>query len=113
MDTNFTFPGKEYVDPQSSMMKGYGGPGPGPNQGSNLPNKQATPHATSLFSPPQLQQLKAQIMAYRILSRSQILPPQIAAAVQAKRSEGPAPQTGTVGYPVRPPVLPQGKFYTH
>ena len=45
------------------------------------------------MSQPQLQQLKAQIMAYRMLARHQSLPPQIASAVQAKRQE-PHPSQG-------------------
>ena len=55
------------------------------------------------MSQPQLQQLKAQIMAYRMLARHQALPPQIAVAVQAKRQEPPASQSGGGGGGGPPP----------
>ena len=63
------------------------------------------------MSQPQLQQLKAQIMAYRMLARHQSLPPQIAVAVQAKRQEPPAsqgppaptPPTPAAAQPTAPP----------
>lgn len=60
---------------------------------SNDPNK------GSPFTQNQLQQLKAQIMAYRLLSRNQPLPPQISSAVQGKRTDAPM----AVGSPYPPP----------
>ena len=58
-----------------SLTASEGGPGlyPGPDRAN--------------MSQPQLQQLKAQIMAYRMLARHQILPPQIAVAVHANHQE--------------------------
>lgn len=41
------------------------------------------------FSASQLQQLRVQIMAYRLLARNQPLSPQLALAVQGKRMEPP------------------------
>ena len=64
---------------------------PGANQGSN-------PNDRSNFQNTQMLQLRAQIMAYRILARNQPLPAQIAMAVQGKRPE----QGGPVG-PNQPP----------
>jgi len=74
-------------------LQGYG-PGPGgPNDGSKPPNQ--PPHN---FSPPQLQQLKVQIMAYRMLARGAALSPQLSMAIQGKRMEcipgGPPNQQG-------------------
>ena len=65
-----------------SLTASEGGPGsyPGPDRAN--------------MSQPQLQQLKAQIMAYRMLARHQALPPQIAVAVQAKRQDSPQSQGG-------------------
>ena len=40
----------------------------------------------SPFAGPQMVQLRAQIMAYRILARNQPLPPQISLAVQVRKS---------------------------
>lgn len=60
------------MDPQGSMgpnMTGMGQPGRGP----------------SAFSPVQLQQLRAQILAYKILGRGQPLPENLQLAVQGKR----------------------------
>lgn len=60
------------MDPQGTMgpnMTGMGQPGRGP----------------SAFSPVQLQQLRAQILAYKILGRGQPLPENLQLAVQGKR----------------------------
>lgn len=55
---------------------GYPGPpGPGGPQGPGVPPVGSLAHT-------QMLQLRAQIMAYRILARNQPLPPQIAMAVQ-------------------------------
>merc|ERR550534_3600818 len=59
-----------------------GGPPPGPG----LPPGGERP--PSNFQNPQLLQLRAQIMAYRMLARHQPLPPQIAMAVTGKREPG-------------------------
>ncbi|MEQ2246095.1 hypothetical protein ILYODFUR_034670 [Ilyodon furcidens] len=60
------------MDPQGGMpnMSGMGQQGRGP----------------SAFSPVQLQQLRAQILAYKILARGQPLPENLQLAVQGKRS---------------------------
>ena len=65
---------------------GDGPPGPGGERGS--------------LANPQIMQLRAQIMAYRMLARHQPLPPQIVMAVQGKR-EGPPPPgpPGSSPYP--------------
>jgi hypothetical protein len=50
-----------------------------------------------MFSQQQLQQLRMQIMAYRMLARNQPLSPQLQLAVQGKRMEnigGPPPSSG-------------------
>lgn len=52
----------------------------------------SNPQDRSNFQNSQMLQLRAQIMAYRILARNQPLPPQIAMAVQGKRPEGVPPQ---------------------
>jgi hypothetical protein len=55
-------------------------------QGFSGPNDPQQKHA---FSSSQLQQLRVQIMAYRLLSRNQPLSQQIAMAVQTKRIDPP------------------------
>ena len=50
-----------------------------------------------------MMQLKAQIYAYRILARSQALPPGVAMAAQGKRPDGGSPQ-------VPPPVTSSGSL---
>ena len=44
------------------------------------------PPSQSPFASPQMVQLRAQIMAYRILARNQPLPPQITLAVQVRNT---------------------------
>merc|ERR1719167_377334 len=61
-----------------------GGP-PGPGGPGYPPGGDRPP---SNFQNPQLLQLRAQIMAYRMLARHQPLPPQIAMAVTGKREPG-------------------------
>lgn len=76
-----------------------------------VPSSEGKPQ---IFNNPQIQQLKAQIMAYRCLARTQPLAPGLAAAVLGRRPEVPAqgpsqsPQTPPVtrpgiSQPVRPP----------
>ena len=92
----------------------YAGPpgGPGyPPGGERQPTN---------FQNPQLLQLRAQIMAYRMLARHQPLPPQIAMAVTGKRAEsapgapgyrpppgGPEPRTSGTPPPSAPGGAPQ------
>merc|ERR1712226_41702 len=85
---------------QSMMNRHPGPPGPGMPSGpypsppgSNAPTtgQGSTPTDRTNFQNTQMLQLRAQIMAYRILARNQPLPPQIAMAVQGKRPEQGAP----------------------
>ncbi|XP_045889796.1 probable global transcription activator SNF2L2 isoform X1 [Micropterus dolomieu] len=84
----------------SPMSGGGGGGGPTPPhmppsqsgpmmpmepQGA-MPNMGQQGRAPSAFSPVQLQQLRAQILAYKILGRGQPLPENLQLAVQGKRS---------------------------
>ena len=80
-----------------SLVSQQGPPGPGGDSGAP-PGSPACALAN-----PQVIQLRAQIMAYRMLSRQQPLPPQIIMAVQGKRPDGP-PGTvpGQPGYPGGP-----------
>lgn len=77
-------------------MQGYGQAPPQPGLGGD-PGKQQH------FSPPQIHQLKAQIMAYRYLARSQQLVPGLVHAVHGRRMEGPAPSGGPPGQPMQRP----------
>ena len=67
--------------------------------------------AQAAFQNQQLLQLRAQIMAYRILARNQPLPQQIAMAVQGKKPEGHErdgrhPTTGPGGPPgIKEPIF--------
>jgi len=72
-----------------------GGPGGPPGGGPGYPGGERPP---SSFQNPQLLQLRAQIMAYRMLARHQPLPPQIALAVTGKRAD-PASAPGPGGAP--------------
>ncbi|XP_063906317.1 ATP-dependent helicase brm isoform X2 [Zophobas morio] len=60
--------------------------------------------SNTIFSPLQMNQLRAQIMAYRLLARNQPLSQQMVNAVQGKRPDG-APQCPT---PPSSPFQPQG-----
>ncbi|XP_034727314.1 probable global transcription activator SNF2L2 isoform X2 [Etheostoma cragini] len=60
------------MDPQSAV--------------SNMSNMSQQGRGPSAFSPVQLQQLRAQILAYKILGRGQPLPENLQLAVQGKRS---------------------------
>jgi SWI/SNF-related matrix-associated actin-dependent regulator of chromatin subfamily A protein 2/4 len=62
----------------SSMPNQMGGPMPGP--GGDMEGPKQCP-----FSHPQLQQLKAQIMAYKLLSRNHSLPPHLKILAEGKR----------------------------
>ncbi|KAI4459651.1 snf2/rad54 helicase family [Holotrichia oblita] len=64
----------------------------------------ARTNGSSVFNQTQMAQLRAQIMAYRMLARSQPLSSQIVMAVQGKRQDG-APQCPT---PPSSPFQPQG-----
>lgn len=83
----------------SQQGDGPAGPGSGPlGPGGD--------RAPSALANPQIMQLRAQIMAYRMLARHQPLPPQIVMAVQGKRTDG-APGQPPPGPPY-PPARPGG-----
>merc|ERR1719509_385070 len=86
---------------------GPGGPGPGPDGPySGGPPSQPGPGGDrNSFQNPQLLQLRAQIMAYRILARHQPLPPQIAMAVSGGQQRPASSESGpTSGSPTPPPT---------
>jgi len=105
---------------------GSGGSGaqpPGQSQGQGQEASQQGKHS---FSSNQLQQLRVQIMAYRLLARNQPLSQQLAMAVQGKRLEPPASTPpyqrnttqaepgaeggdGLMQHPMRPPGPPGGQ----
>merc|ERR1711993_205212 len=68
-------------------------PGPYPSPPGSTPTtgQGSTPNDRTNFQNTQMLQLRAQIMAYRILAHNQPLPPQIAMAVQGKRPEQGGP----------------------
>lgn len=77
----------------SSPMSGGGPTPPQMSQAQSGPMMPMEPQAMgqqgrghSAFSPVQLQQLRAQILAYKILGRGQPLPENLQLAVQGKRS---------------------------
>lgn len=77
----------------SSPMSGGGPTPPQMSQAQSGPMIQMEPQTMgqqgrghSAFSPVQLQQLRAQILAYKILGRGQPLPENLQLAVQGKRS---------------------------
>merc|ERR1712226_1535768 len=100
---------------QSMMNRHPGPPGPGMPSGpypsppgSNAPAavQNSNPNDRTNFQNTQMLQLRAQIMAYRILARNQPLPPQIAMAVQGKRPEQGAPPGNSQAPYGRPGTVP-------
>ncbi|KAF8792571.1 transcription activator BRG1-like [Argiope bruennichi] len=69
---------------------------PMPNQGPSTANQKP-----SLLTSAQITQLRAQIMAYRLLARNQPIPESIIMAIQCKR-----PMQNQVAYTQRPPGAP-------
>nr|XP_018898267.1 PREDICTED: ATP-dependent helicase brm-like [Bemisia tabaci] len=61
-------------------------------------------NSKQVLSPIQLQQLRVQIMAYRVLARNQPLPHQLAVAVQGKRMDSSLIQPGLGPPPLMPPT---------
>ncbi|XP_072243436.1 probable global transcription activator SNF2L2 isoform X1 [Leuresthes tenuis] len=113
----------------SPMSGGGGGPTPPhipPSQSvpmmsmdtqGGMPNMGQQGRGPSAFSPVQLQQLRAQILAYKILGRGQPLPENLQLAVQGKRSlptmpqpqqqqQQPQQQQAPSASPYRPQVMP-------
>ena len=78
-----------------NQMANQGGSTPMQNSMGNQMNQgqnQMTPQEgqkPSAFNPPQLHQLRAQIMAYKLLARSQPIPDNLRMAVEGKRPIGP------------------------
>uniref|UniRef100_A0A3B4F703 SWI/SNF related, matrix associated, actin dependent regulator of chromatin, subfamily a, member 2 n=1 Tax=Pundamilia nyererei TaxID=303518 RepID=A0A3B4F703_9CICH len=72
---------------------------------SNMSNMGQQVRGSSAFSPVQLQQLRAQILAYKILGRGQPLPENLQLAVQGKRSLPTMQQQHASPYN-RPPGMP-------
>ncbi|KAK6179113.1 hypothetical protein SNE40_011545 [Patella caerulea] len=107
--------------PNSGMNGGgMGGPTPNVNNmpGGGMPNVQTAAMGppnqsidgnqggipgprTSSFANPQLHQLRAQIMAYKLISRNQPIPETLRLAVEGKRPLGPFPRTGDVHQQMR------------
>ncbi|XP_025109979.1 probable global transcription activator SNF2L2 [Pomacea canaliculata] len=78
-------PPNQTVDAVQGSNQGMQGPGIGPG---GMPQRQTA------FSPVQLHQLRAQIMAYKLLSRTQPIPETLRLAVEGKRHMGPYPRPG-------------------
>ena len=72
-----------------NMGPGSMGPGQmsGGQMGGPMPNQMGPgqPMRHPHFAPPQLHQLRAQIMAYKLLARSQPLPEQLKQSLEGKR----------------------------
>jgi len=85
-----------------SLVSQQGAPPPGPSGDAGPPG--SLPPG---LGNPQILQLRAQIMAYRMLARHQPLSPQIIMAVQGKRPDGPSSgPPGQPGYPGARPGAP-------
>ena len=85
------------------MPNQMAGPQQGPmgtTMGGNMPANQmpGQPMRNPHFAPPQLHQLRAQIMAYKLLARSQPLPDPLRASVEGKKM-------------FQPPMNRPGKYY--
>ena len=102
-----------------SMMNRHPGPHPGagvpagpypspPGNTTPAAGQGSNPNDRTNFQNTQMLQLRAQIMAYRILARNQPLPPQIAMAVQGKRPEQGGPPGSNQAAYGRPGSMPPG-----
>ncbi|KAF5276830.1 hypothetical protein FQA39_LY06382 [Lamprigera yunnana] len=109
-------PGPQGPPPPGPVLAGQPGPGPQGQENLNalqraidsmeekgmqedprysqLLSLRARTNGTSVFTQVQMQQLRVQIMAYRMLARNQPLTQQMALAVQGKRPDG-SPQCST------------------
>lgn len=103
------------------------GPSPGPALGTSVPSlgsglESGGPTGPTPFNQNQLHQLRAQIMAYKMLARGQPLPDHLQMAVQGKRpmpgmqqqpipSLAPGAGGGPGGGPVGPGIGPMGSGY--
>ncbi|RVE67810.1 hypothetical protein OJAV_G00085560 [Oryzias javanicus] len=115
--------------PQSPMdqhSQGYMSPHPSPmGSGPMMPMEGGVAgvgqqgRGPSAFSPVQLQQLRAQILAYKILARGQPLPENLQLAVQGKRSlptmqqqpqQQQQQQQASSGSPYRPSGMPMAQM---
>ena len=76
----------------------YGPPNSANLNGSSSGPEGANSMKSSFLSPTQVQQLRAQIMAYRLLARNQPVPPHVGMAAQGKRTDlPPQPNAGPQG----------------
>lgn len=103
------------------------GPSPGPTLGTSVPSlgsglESGGPTGPTPFNQNQLHQLRAQIMAYKMLARGQPLPDHLQMAVQGKRpmpgmqqqpipSLAPGAGGGPGGGPVGPGIGPMASGY--
>ncbi|XP_033111192.1 probable global transcription activator SNF2L2 [Anneissia japonica] len=87
--------------------QGYGGPADGMGDSPMSGHQQQPPPSRQSFLPQQLQQLKAQILAYKYLARNQPMPDSLRSAVQGKHpmQSLQRPSPGMVG-PPQPPQPP-------
>ncbi|CAG0887655.1 unnamed protein product [Cyprideis torosa] len=99
-------PTSQPQQPGATDERGYSGPTPPPPSGGppQPPTAMSSAAADAMggasLSPVQLHVLRNQLMAYRLLSRNQAVPPQLAIALQGKRPEMPTPQGNAPGgYP--------------
>ncbi|KAM7286817.1 transcription activator BRG1 isoform X1 [Ixodes scapularis] len=96
--------------PEPGPQGGYGGGG-APNGAGGATGPEGTPPPMpkpSLLSPPQLTQLRAQIMAYKLLARNQPVPDHVNLAAQGTSGVGgpQGPQSQQGPYMHRPPGAP-------
>uniref|UniRef100_A0A8C5BVC1 SWI/SNF related BAF chromatin remodeling complex subunit ATPase 4a n=1 Tax=Gadus morhua TaxID=8049 RepID=A0A8C5BVC1_GADMO len=98
-------PGPANGPPSGPMMPGgQSGPGSGPMEGP-VSGPGGAPGGPTPFNQNQLHQLRAQIMAYKMLARSQPLPEHLQMAVQGKR---PMPGMQQQPMPSMPPTTGPG-----
>uniref|UniRef100_A0A674D4R0 SWI/SNF related BAF chromatin remodeling complex subunit ATPase 4 n=1 Tax=Salmo trutta TaxID=8032 RepID=A0A674D4R0_SALTR len=117
-------PDSQTLGGQNQQQNRPGGPqqsvsGPGPHGPSPGPTTPGGPGGgPTPFNQNQLHQLRAQIMAYKMLARGQPLPDHLQMAVQGKRPmgcspgmQGPGPGQGGLGQPM-PSLAPGGPGVT-
>lgn len=75
------------------MPSQYGPPNPATLNGNSSGPEGANSMKSSFLSPTQVHQLRAQIMAYRLLARNQPVPTNIGMAAQGKRTDLPTLQS--------------------
>jgi SWI/SNF-related matrix-associated actin-dependent regulator of chromatin subfamily A protein 2/4 len=78
---------------QPGVPSQYGPPNPATLNGNSSGPEGANSMKSSFLSPTQVHQLRAQIMAYRLLARNQPVPTNIGMAAQGKRTDLPTLQS--------------------